>query len=275
MKITRIFFTIISFMIYSTASAEIDVEVLTRGGWNVGAEWCCFFKADGTGDVVGSTIVPIIKWTIEDDDNLILADAEGVMQRLEIKGATIHLSDGREGFHRPFAEEDVEISLRRGRKYADLTWHAPHSANTLSDMLHRKTWICDMPGASITFYNADTCLVSDFKRLEHLHDFAGAVPADVAQNNIEAEKCLDKAAAQGNKEAKKELAELNGSLAANATNNSSKQEGVVSNSTMNNETKQGSDAVGNKPAPNITKYPIRQLFSRSINIGSTSAAYGT
>lgn len=163
MKITRILFTIIFLMIYSTASAEIDVDVLTRGGWNFGAECCYFFKADGTGNVVGSNIVPI-KWTAEVDVSLKLTDAEGITKRLEIKGATMHLSDGREGFHRPFAEEEIEISLRRGRKYADLTWHAPHSANTLSDMLHKKKWICDMPGASITFYSADTCIVSDFKR---------------------------------------------------------------------------------------------------------------
>lgn len=163
MKITRILFAIISLMTCALASAKIDVNVLTRGGWNCGAQWCYFFKADGTCDVIGAITVPM-KWTVEDDGSLKLTDAAGNTERIEIKGSTMRLSDGCEGFHRPFAEQDNEISLRRGRKYADLTWHAPHSVNTLSDMLYKKSWICDLPDAAMTFFSADTCLVSDFKR---------------------------------------------------------------------------------------------------------------
>lgn len=61
--------------------------------------------------------------------------------------------------------EDNEISLRQGRKYDDLTWLTPNSANTLAEMLHKKSWICDSLDAAMVFYSADTCLVSDFKRL--------------------------------------------------------------------------------------------------------------
>lgn len=144
MKITRILFAIISVMISTAASAQTDVNVLTRGGSNCGVQWCYFF---------------------EDDGSLKLTDAEGNTEYVEIKGSTMRMSDGREGFHRPFAEEDSEISLRPGRKYADLTWLAPNSANALADMLYKKSWICDFPGAAMTFYCADTCFVSDFRRL--------------------------------------------------------------------------------------------------------------
>lgn len=163
MKITRIILAIISVMISATASADIDINVLTHGGWNCGAQWCYFFKPDGTCNVIGSVNVSK-KWTVEDDGSLKLTDAEGNTEYIEIKGSMMRMRDGREGFHRPFAEEDNEISLRQGRKYADLTWHAPHSANTLADMLHKKGWICDSLDAAMTFYSADTCLVSDFKR---------------------------------------------------------------------------------------------------------------
>lgn len=163
MKITRILLAIISVMISNAVSAETDINVLTRGGWNCGAQWCYFFKSDGTCNVIGSNTVSM-KWTVEDDGSLKLTDDAGNTEYIEIKGSTMCMRDGREGFHRPFAEEENEISLRQGRKYADLTWLAPHSANTLADMLHEKSWICDFPDAAMTFYSADTCYVSDFKR---------------------------------------------------------------------------------------------------------------
>lgn len=38
------------------------------------------------------------------------------------------------------------------------------SANTLSDMLCNKSWICESLDVAMTFHRADTCSVSDFKR---------------------------------------------------------------------------------------------------------------
>lgn len=164
MKIVRLLFAFLTFTAYPDASAEIDVNTLTRGGWNCGSQWCYFFEADGTCDVVGSDTVSM-KWTVEPDGSLRLSDDNGNTEYVEISGSSMRWRDGREGYHRPFAEKSNEISLHRGREYPDITWRSPQSANTLADKLFRKSWICDPPSASITFYSTDTCLVSNFTQL--------------------------------------------------------------------------------------------------------------
>lgn len=163
MKFIKLLFAILAFTICSGASAEIDVSLLTRGGWNCGSQRCYFFEADGTCAVVGSDTVSM-KWAVEHDGSLILSDDEGNTEYMEITGSSARWRDGREGYHRPFAEKNNEIYLRQRREFPDLTWYAPHSANMLADKLYRKNWMSNTKDVFISFLSTDTCVLSDLNR---------------------------------------------------------------------------------------------------------------
>lgn len=164
MKFTRLSFIFVSVLTGVTSSMAIDVNELTRGGWDCGSKWCYFFDPDGNCDVIGNTKVSV-KWNIEPDGCLKLCNAEGDIEYVEIIGSSIHWRDGREGYHRPFADKSSEISRRQGRECPNMNWRAPHSANTLADKLYLKSWMSDPKGVSMAFFSADTCSVSDFDRL--------------------------------------------------------------------------------------------------------------
>lgn len=153
-------------MTCTTASAEINVDVLTHGGWeSPDAQQCYFFNDDGSILVSGYTISSM-KWESQPDGRLKVTDGGlNTWYISEIKVPVIYRSDGAKFYHKPFAEKEDEIARRKGNKYRDQTWEKPHSPNLLAAQLYDKYWINDKRDKCIIFYKTDTCLVTDLRQL--------------------------------------------------------------------------------------------------------------
>lgn len=163
MKIIRILLAIISFMVCTGASAEIDVDVLTRGGWETqDGDGINFFNADGTATSCGYTIVPF-NWYIATDGLLKLTYEDDINEYVtEIKDGVMYWRNGMKSFHRPFAEKSNEESRRVKRNYRDNGWVTPRSANALSEQLYGNSYISESLDKAIYFSSPDTCIISDF-----------------------------------------------------------------------------------------------------------------
>lgn len=166
MKITRILLAIISVMICTTASARIDVNALTLGGWESSdTRQCYFFNRDGSALAAGYTAVPL-KWKSIPDGSVEVTDGGlNTWYITELKGRVMYRRDGAKCYQQPFAEVDDEITRRKGRIYRDKTWSPPCSPAQLAAQLDAKLWIGDEGDRSIYFRQTDTCYVTDLRRL--------------------------------------------------------------------------------------------------------------
>lgn len=166
MKITRILFAIVISITCATASAEIDVSVLTRGGWeDLSKQRCYFFNGDGTVLVSGYTTLTM-KWEVQSDGSLKVTDGglnTGYIS--DIKGNIMYWRDGTKSYFCPFAEKEDEIARRKGNRGGrDQTWMEPYSPNLLAAQLHGKAWMNDARDKSIYFGKPDTCFITDLRR---------------------------------------------------------------------------------------------------------------
>lgn len=165
MRIIKLFILVICGLVCPAAIAAINLDMLTRGGWNAyDGAGCYFFEADGNCVVCGFTTVPM-KWSIDADGVLVLSDEDGFNEYVsEIKGNTMYWRDGRKAYHRPFAEKSDEIARRERHQSHDCTWRAPHSTNSLADQLYLNSWVNDSLDMNIYFYSPDTCVVTTLER---------------------------------------------------------------------------------------------------------------
>lgn len=163
MKLSVILFAIACSLTCVSTSAKIDVDVLTRGGWETeDGAGIDFFNSDGTGVSCGYTVTPM-NWSVDADGILKLTYDDDINEYVtEIKNGVMYWRNGAKSFSRPFAEVDNEISRREKHHFRENGWTAPNSANSLSEKLYGNCYVTNSLDKAIFFCSPDTCSISDF-----------------------------------------------------------------------------------------------------------------